>query len=307
MANYYNSDQVAMFPSTYRNREWNSKYTSERNFVNIINSVVDAEDGYVLSTEKSIQDDHEPLRIVLHGYYFEITFEDTNWLNNSTNLYVAIRVENKLQGSHALVAFGSGAADEKTIDGNNIFYGLTWSNTYIDGLENSEDYTYYQLHVAKDGTLLHKARLSSNSIYFDNETSDSQRTVTDLLNSKQNNLVSGNGITISPNSEISLIDTYNSVLTSMTPSVGNVGGDEHPVFVEHVGTTYTVKPISANSGLPKTSGASGSTNYTYTQAALITSGVLTQNGVAFYASEGYPLDNVGKPGDFWFKYSNTNN
>ena len=300
MASYYNSDQVAMFPSTYRSREWNSKYTSERNFVNIINSVVDAQDGYVLSTEKSIRDDREPLRIVLHGYYFEIS---DFVLDEDTSLYVAIRVENKFQGSHALVAFGSGAADPKIIDGNDMFYGLTYSSEHIDNLENSTEYTYYQLHVAQGGRLLHKARLSSNSIYFDDEVTDSQRTVTDILNSKQGTLTNGNGIHISSNNQISLIDKYNSVLTSMTPQSGTVGDEYTPVFINHTGTTYTVQPISGSSGRARSSSSSGSTVYSYTQAALIVDGSLTQDGVSFYASTGYPVNNIGKPGDFWFKYS----
>ena len=94
------------------------------------------------------------------------------------------------------------------------------------------------------------------------------------------------------------VDKYNSVLTSMTPQSGTVGDEYTPVFINHTETTYTVKPISGNSGLARSSSSSGSTVYSYTQAALIVNGSLTQDGVSFYASTDYPVNNVGKPGDF---------
>lgn len=301
---YFETDKVAMFPSTYRKRETFSKYTSEKNFVNIINSIVDTKDGYVLSTKSSIQNDREPLRLVLHGYYFEI--EDFV-LNANTNLYVAIRLKIGPNGPNALVSFDSGAATPESLDASGNFYGLAYSTSPFSFPDNPE-YEYYQLHAVKNGEILHRARISSDSIFFEDETDDNQRTVTDLLDSKQNEVKAGNGIKKDsnnnlPNDTVALLDSYNSVLSSMTSSA-TVGNTSHPVFVDKTGTdTYEVKPITASSGSAVKKETSGSTTYQYTQAALITEGELTMSGVKFFASEGDPVVNLGSPGDFWFKYS----
>ena len=292
MSNFFKTTEVDMFPSAYRKVSTKGKYTSEENFVNIINSVVDY-DRYVLSTEDSFP--REPLKVVLHGYYFEI---EGFSLNTYPNLWVGIKVE---QGANALVDFDTSSTtiDENVENGN--FKGLAYT-TDVNGfnVSDSDKYKYYQLQVVSGGSLVNQVKFSSNSIYY---KGDRTRSVSSLLDGKQNKLIAGNGINSSKlnNNEVALTDEFNNTLNSFFPSPRGVGSATQPVYVS---TSGTMAALSSSSGVPQTSGSKNNVDYKYTQAALITQGHLMDSGVAFYASEGNPQQEVGKNGDFWFKYTN---
>lgn len=293
MSNFFKTANVDMFPSAYRKIETKGKYTSEENFVNIINSVVDY-DRYVLSTEDSFP--REPLKVVLHGYYFEI---EGFSLNTYPNLWVGIKVE---QGANALVDFDTSSTtiDENVENGN--FKGLAYT-TDVNGFNVSDttNYKYYTLQVSSNGSLVNQVKFSSNSIYY---KGDRTRSVSSLLDGKQDKLTAGNGINSSKlnNNEVALTKEFNDTLNSFfqNPS-GGVGSADQPVYVS---TSGTMAALSSSSGVPQTSGSKNSVDYKYTQAALITQGHLMDSGVAFYASNGDPQQEVGKNGDFWFKYTN---
>ena len=292
MSNFFKTANVDMFPSAYRKIETKGKYTSEENFVNIINSVVDY-DRYVLSTEDSFP--REPLKVVLHGYYFEI---EGFSLNTYPNLWVGIKVE---QGANALVDFDTSSTtiDENVENGN--FKGLAYT-TDVNGfnVSDSDKYKYYQLQVVSGGSLVNQVKFSSNSIYY---KGDRTRSVSSLLDGKQNKLTAGNGIDSDKlnNNKVALTDEFNNTLNSFFPDPRGVGSATQPVYVS---TSGTMTALSSSSGVPQTSGSKNNVDYKYTQAALITQGHLMDSGVAFYASEGNPQQEVGKNGDFWFKYTN---
>ena len=142
--------------------------------------------------------------------------------------------------------------------------------------------------------------MSSNSIYF---KGDPTKNLSSLLDGKQDDLTAGQGIDSDElaNNKIALTDEFNKTLESFT---GGKGSAIKPVYVNQQGE---IVGLTSSSGLAQTSGSSNNVAYKYTQAALITDGNLmsgdTNGGVAFYASEGDPQSNVGKNGDFWFKYT----
>ena len=301
MSNFFSTESVDMFPSAYRTVTTKSKYTSEENFVNIINSIVD-KDCYVLSLDDT--DEGPILKVVLHGYYFEIkNFK----LSENPNFYVAIKVE---QGANAIVNFDNNSVANTQINNGNIvdtqidvngeFTGLAYSKTQF-GESDTKNYKYYKLQVSQGGSLVNRVRLSSNSIYY---KGDRARSVSSLLDEKQNKLTAGNGIDSNKlkNNEVSLIDKFNRTLNSFFPEdPSGVGSADQPVYVS---TSGTMTALSSSSGVPQTSDSKNNVAYKYTQAALITKGHLMNSGVAFYASEGNPQQEVGKNGDFWFKYTN---
>ena len=291
MSNFFKTSDVEMFPSAYRAQATKGKYTSEENFVNIINSVVD-KDCYVLSTLSTLEN-NKPLQVVLHGYYFEIKGFS---LSNFPTLYVAIKVE---QGANAIVNFDTTSTTDTQIDVNNDFTGLAQSTSPFT-VTDTKDYKYYTLQVSQGGSLVNQVRLSSNSIYF---KGDPTKNLSSLLDGKQDDLTAGQGIDSDElaNNKIALTDEFNKTLVSFT---GGKGSAIKPVYVNQQGE---IVGLTSSSGLAQTSGSSNNVSYKYTQAALITDGNLmsgdTNGGVAFYASEGDPQSNVGKNGDFWFKYT----
>ena len=304
MSNFFSTESVDMFPSAYRVVSTKSKFTSEENFVNIINSIVD-KDCYVLSLDDT--DEGPILKVVLHGYYFEI--KDFN-LSENPDFYVAIKVE---QGANAIVNFNNNSVANTQINNGNIvdtqidvngeFTGLAYSKTPF-GESDTNNYKYYKLQVSQGGSLVNRVRLSSNSIYY---KGDRTRSVSSLLDGKQNKLTAGNGIDSDKlnNNKVALTDKFNNTLNSFFPNPSGVGSADQPVYVS---TSGTMTALSSSSGVPQTSGSKNNVAYKYTQAALITQGHLmsgdTNGGVAFYASEGNPQPEVGKNGDFWFKYAN---
>lgn len=286
MSNFFQTGSVSMFPSSYRRADTKGKYTSEENFVNIINSIVDR-DCYVLSTESSLANG-DPLKVVLHGYYFEV---DEFSLSSYPNFYVAIRVE---QGASAIVNFDTGSSTDEQIDLNGDFRGLAYSTSDFSGLVDDNDYKYYTLRVSNGGSLVNKVRLSSDSVYY----GSSENSVSQALDGKQDSLEAGLGIDSNKldQNEISLTDGYNTLLNSMASKT--VGATDTPIYI----SGGEAKAITGNSG--KTFTTSG--NYSYVQAALISSGKLQSNGVQLFASTDNPDNSIGQNGDFWFKYESSN-
>lgn len=295
MSNSFESSKVAMFPSAYRKAEHRGKFASERNFVNIINSIVDR-DCYVLSTAESLSN-NMPLQVVLHGYYFEVEDFDIS-SNEFRTCRFAIKVE---KGAYALVNFDTSATTEEAIDDGSYFKGLVYKTGDTPFTEDdTEHYDYYQLQVSSGGQLVNQVRLSSNSVFFDSNDSNKGKSVTYMLNSKQNNLTADTTRGIDQdklnNNQIALTNQYNSTLASLK-SKGNV---DIPIFVDSSGLA---QPISATSGHTQKVEMIDGHQYSYVQAALIDGGALKDTGVRLFASRDYPQDGVGRNGDIWFKYS----
>ncbi len=87
MADYFNSTYVTAFPTTYRIYNAGGKYTSELNITNMLKSFIQNK-SFVIDKSDSI------LKVVINGYYFEISYSAFDQGNVPAYLYLGIRVEN---------------------------------------------------------------------------------------------------------------------------------------------------------------------------------------------------------------------
>ena len=291
---YFNTESVHVFPSSYRKEISDGKYNSEHNFVNILNSLVDKE-NYVLSYETT--DDGDLLRVVLHGYYFEIkNFKE----QVSDPCYISILVENKVHSS--LVNYSQKSVDNLDDPQSGEFRGLDFeTGTVTDEKVVDGVYTYYYLQVTdRDGNILNKVRLSTDSIFY----SGNERTLTNELDDKQSIVKAGNGIkgqgldNVLPDSKVELIDSYNSILNSIANGhSGNVGSNSKFIYVAD--NSVNASTLNAGSGYN-----ANNTGYKYTKDVHVTDGNIV-DGTTFFISEDTPdryPSSIAKNGDFWFKY-----
>ena len=293
IANYASSN-VKVFPSTYRKLYPQGKYTSENNFVNILNSLTDI-DSYVISADNDI------LKVVIHGYYFEISNfkgNDNNW----NNMWLGICIES---GNNALVNYSTQKVadltqiteDEKeslyTLDDDTYFTGLIWS----EGKPNndlSNYYTYYFLQVSDDkGNIINKVKLTTDSIKT-NHNND----LTTELDRKQYLLKAGKGIAEITNNQndenvVKLTDKEYSKLEYLEKGIGGSKG-ERLFYFNDVGQAINNETLDIGSN------ASGTSSKIESQGVYILDGTITA-GQTFYASTDNPSG--GNKGDIWFKYN----
>lgn len=280
--NYFNTSDINLFPTSFRREETEGKFTSEHNFINILNSIVD-KDSYVLTYNES----NDLLRVVIHGYYFEI-FNFKSTIGNTNPCYLKIRVED---GNYsAIVNYPNGSINN--LDEGNEFRGLFFENNSTK--QTAPNTTYYILQVTdQDGNIINKVRLSTDSIFYSNS-----RDLTTELNSKQSNLSAGDGIdsTKLGASEVALVSNYNDLLDSAAGK--NVGTANKPVYVSNGRITAFGDSSDAGSKYIDNS------TYKYTKATYMENGsILT--GTTFFISNSEPLTTAeAKNGDFWFKYTN---
>ena len=281
---FYDTEKVNVFPSSFRKTETKSKYTSEHNFVNILNSLIDR-DCYVLSYDRS----SDLLKIVLHGYYFEV--DKFIQYCPGHPCYASIRVE---EGSYsALVNYDNSASTSTSLDDGGKFRGIKFTQGRPTDANSNASYTYYTLQITKENDqggydIINKVRLSTDSIYF--TTGDD---LTKMINSKQNNLTAKDGIKLDPTtSEIGLEDKIYKTVTSMASK--NVGANNKFIYIKNGEATAS----GANVGSKYTT----SGNYNYTQNTYTENGEL-KGGTTFFASKGDPNSTLGSNGDFWFKYT----
>lgn len=268
---YYATNNVEVFPSAFRTTRPNGKFTSENNFINILNSLTDIEyigsesDGFVVSFNET----SKVLDVVIHGYFFEIT-----GINKPTgDLWLSIRVSNNLE---AIVPYTDESID--SYDLNNQFTALAFFDHKPSNVSTS-NYSFYNLKVFSNG-VINKIKFATDSILF----KDGNRTLTDELNSKQYELTSGNGISTITNSKDSANvikltdDVYNSIISLInkgrggqslisfdskgvaTDSNANIGGyDTSKKVFRHIyinngqvtlGPTITASPNNPSGGSP---------------------------------------------------------
>ncbi len=266
------SNSVKVFPSTYRVSELSGKYTSEKNFVNIINSFVDYKgttDGYTLSYSNSI------IKFILHGYYFEATLD-----KSYDNLWATIAVEKE---TGCLVNCSSGSIE---LDVASLFTGLNLSESATS--ISVAGCNIYSLQLLSSGSLVNKAKFSSDSVRY-KETDD---TISTILDGKQNSL----------SGKVSKPLVLNDGALSFD-------GSDYPKYSEQRSVGSAIQPVYTNdSGKITASGATvgskGETSGTVvkSQAMIIQNGILT-GGQAMYASTTNPTASDGNVGDLWLKYA----
>lgn len=267
----FNSSDIEVFPSTFRVSNPNGKFTSEKNFVNILNSLADYNgDGYVLNYSNGI------LEVVIHGYYFK-----ANIGQSMNTLYLSILVEDY---SGCLVDYTTKSPN--TLDKNNEFTGLWYTNTKPTQPVDS-GYTRYTLLAIEGGKVVNMFRMSADHVLYGNDKS-----VKEVLDSKQGNLTAVYPIEIDGSNTIKF-DTAQHLYPKFS-DLGTAGSDTQPVkFVNG-------KPIaiSGNAGYFNT--ASGNTRSS--RSTILVDGKIT-GGQTIYASTESPSNSLGSNGDLWFKYS----
>jgi len=261
---YISSSNVSVFPSTYRNQYQTSKLTSENNFVNIINAIINRPNGsYVVSHENNV------LRLVIHGYYFEVT----NW-TKSPNLVASIKVENN---GFSLVRHDNLSIDN--LDQNSIFYGLDISEgNPVNG--SDENYTTYSLQITdSSNNIINQERLTTDVI----EWGKSGKTLSTRLDELQEQLVVGDnsGLTLSSDKKtLALNLKYKNSLDNL----GNKGGSGNKLI------------YFDNDGVVKDSTSTIGTDH---QIVYVNNGTLTA-GAKITISNSNPSG--GNNGDIWLKY-----
>lgn len=296
---YSVSGNVRVFPSTYRTDYPNGKFTSENNFVNIINSLTDngkqiglPTDGYVIDYVQ----DKQLFKFVIHGYYFEVE----NLISGvssipSTGLFAHIRVNTN---SNSLVNY-----DDSTpaLDVSNQFTGV-----YFDDRSTStskQGTTVYTLLLAENkGGLIsipNKVRFVTDSVEYVSDINSVEHSLTDELDIKQYKLTAGNGIKKIENFQsktntVELTDDVWNAVSSISGDKTNVGSSKNFVYVSGgkvVKTDASVGSLGATSG-----GVISSTS-------MIMTGGEMKNGVTVYAASRAPMDtDKANIGDIWLRY-----
>ena len=272
---FIQSDHVKVFPSTYRTEYLQGKYTSEENFVNIINSITDIK-NYVLDWKFPI------LKVVINGYYFEVSLS-SNVL--PANMWLGIKVEQGDVNSNALVNFDDSST---TLDMNGTFRGLSSEiSAEQPSTPSLDNYKYYWLRVtdSKGSWEVNKARINAESVKYDVNGS-----IKDEVDSKQDALTPGNGITIDNN----VISIDNSNYKKLT-SLANKGSNNKHVYFNSNGEAVA---STADAGAPFTT----SSAYNSTRVMYIKGGE-SKNGIRIFSSVNTPGSGDGELGDIWIKYT----
>lgn len=299
-SNYIDSGSIKVFPSTYRINYPAGKFTSENNFVNIINSIVDynGADGYVIDFDESV--DGGRFRIVIHGYYFDFVLPKDNW--KDTNIYAGIVVENHNEEKRtvgALVNFNNQSATELDSAGSTPqFQGLYLSTSEIttptDAKFSSKQYSLYTLQIVSNGNIINTTKLSASSIKY-----GSGATATDMaskIDTKQDNITPDGDLSfVTEDNKLKLkLNTTDYVHYSEQKNINSAG--DYLLKTDDTGHLVTVSD--------KTVGKKASTenNALVSQNVYLLKGQIAK-GHAIYASTDSPSDSVGEVGDIWFKYS----
>ena len=266
---YLTTNSVSVFPTTYRTKIMNGKYTSEENFVNILNSITDI-NSYVISFEDGV------LKMVIHGYYFEVL------INKTSNMSFGIVVESGDSKSNALVRYDNMAATD--LDENNNFMGLYYSTSGVPSKDVGSNSLYTLKVTDNDGNVINKLKFSADSVQYNDSM-----TISQAVDTKQDNLSTGDGIEIREN-RISVKPENFRQLTSLRSKGSNPAGQKIVYF------------NSSGEAVESQSNVGTNWNGEYAQNTYLKGGVIT-GGQKIYASTESPNNSVGEIGDIWFKYT----
>lgn len=290
MANYFDycdSSKINVFPSNYRTEFPSGKFTSEYNFVNILNSITDLK-SYVLEWNSE-------LKVVINGYYFEVQGYNKSEVIGSgiKNIWLSIVVED---GGNSLVRFNG---EPQNLDQGGKFYGLSF--TEIAPTNVPRGTKLYTLQILKNGKECNKARLYADSIRING----SDENLFDELKYKQYELsggsksasVPGQGIAeITNNRGINYISIDDDEMNKLN-GLKNKGSNTKFVYFNDKGIANTSNQ-TVGEGYTIDDKASGKV---HSSSARINLGEFV-NGVTVWGSTKSPTNGEGKNGDIWLKY-----
>lgn len=212
---YLSSNNIKVFPSIGRdsNIDLNAELTNEKNLTQILRSLY-KRDSFVISDDFS----NNSLEFIIHGYYFNATFDretlTTNFTNDD-NIYANIFVVKNTQGETSFQQLRntdtSGADGTLNLDVGGSFKGVSFTNfSNIPQEDNDSNYTVYSLNIltksgASDWTVPSKSKL-----YW--KTSE-------ILNSDNNNFIDNTLTTSTLNA--TTIDASSSTIDTLTTSTLN--------------------------------------------------------------------------------------
>ena len=150
---YLNSENIKVFPSIGREAsiDLNAELTNEKNLTQILRSIY-KRDSFVISDEYS----NDSLEFVIHGYYFNATFDETtlSGFADKANIYANIFVANKTENETSFQqlvntntpseeTFNLDTDDLDTIDGK--FTGVLFSDNISN--DPNDNYNVYSLLI----------------------------------------------------------------------------------------------------------------------------------------------------------------
>ena len=293
MANHYSSNNVKVFPSTNRWLYPQGKLTSERNFVNIINSLTDHK-SYVLSWTSG------ELEVIINGYYFKV-----NLPSLSPNLYLSILVELTEYGQ--LVSWDN----NEQLDSNDYFCGLAFSNGSIDypswitESQKNTKYRKYELQVTDpNNNIINMYRFNTDSVYCKNYN----RILSTDLDRRQYRITAGTGL-VGEKSDGSMTNEYSglnkiSINNEEMNKLDELEGKGNDTQFVYFNTSGIATPTSATVGGPSSGTVQGTGEpYILTRDIYMKKGIITA-GRTIYASTSSPPSYMGSVGDIWLKYQN---
>lgn len=302
---YFDSNKVNVFPSTNRNVYPQGKLTSESNFINIINSLVSygqaggkSYDSYVIGHESG------HLKVVIHGYYFDIVMDSV-----PDNLYLSILVENDEYGQ--LVSWeNANPALDSDESGNGIFMGLVYSTLGKpqDPAWINDKYKTYTLHIRNFNEHTDEYRFNTNAIYYVENNVDG-RVLSEDLAKRQYRIVVGDGLegtgqqkeltNIFGNNKISIAKEEWDKLVGLDNN-GRGHGSKNEARIIYFNNKGIAGESTANRG--NTATALKNNTVIFTTDVYLTNGAITE-GRSVYASKDNPDPSIGKIGDVWLKYA----
>ena len=189
---YVESNAINMFPSSTRTSDIYSRFTTELNLVNMVNSVTD-KDSYVVKWDSA----NKIIEFVLGGYYFKadvdsiastLRFSTQGGITNSVwaNCVVGRASSEEIDLDNRLLNWSNG---QYTTDNNNAFQGISFTKGNHENPPTLNGYTttfyYLQLFEVVNGEL----KVPSESMIKFESTSFNITEIT-------------NAVTSIPNSEI---------------------------------------------------------------------------------------------------------
>lgn len=299
---YYNSKNVSVFPSTNRNVYPQGKLTSESNFINIINSLVSYGqaggkfyDSYVIGHENG------HLKVVIHGYYFDIAIASV-----PKDLYLSILVENNVYGQ--LVSWENlNPALDSSPTGEGDFRGLNYTTGSAPEKPQwaDDNYIQYTLHIRDYDNHTDEYRFNTNAIYYTTDNIDG-RVLSDDLAERQYKVIAGDGLegtgqtkeltnTFKGNNKISIAKEELNKLRKL-----NGKGFQDQVKIVYFDNDGIAQESKIDRG--NTSATLKNNTVIFTTDVYLNSGSIS-TGRSVYASKDNPDPSIGKIGDVWLKYA----
>lgn len=307
---WFESNKVSVFPSAFREKILNGKFTSEENFINIINSIVNypsngEEDGYIVSVANNV------LTVVIHGYLFKIQVQ-SDYGSRYSNAWLKITVEDSDDESAANALVNSSDYSIK-LDTNSQFKGIELLTSTPD--KNAKPgYHIYTLQIIENNKYCERnfLRFDSNFVRFVTDKGNISLYeeldiivkdiigINETLTTKQNNLTTDNYLNVYNDEErkTSKISFTGNAL-NIAQTLKDIQGNKL-YYVDANGQVLPYKPTNTIGSRNKSQDGKIISQNVYINKDQNNQATI-EDGYTVFASKNAPTGE-GSNGDFWFKY-----